>query len=1185
MLKLCNKYKQSYLAVMSILITVIFVGCNNPPETLFVLHSKDKTGIDFSNTIFESDTFNIFSYDYIYNGGGVAIADFNNDGLQDIFFTGNMVPNRLYLNEGKFEFRDVTAIANVNLPGRWNGGVTVVDINNDGWQDLYVCATMEEDSLLRANMLYLHKGVNEDNIPVFEEVAEKYGIADKGYSVMATFFDYDRDEDLDLYVLTNKDAKEISSNYRTKIVDGSASTNDRLYRNNGNGTFTNVTKEAGILYEGYGLGLAISDFNNDGWSDIYVSNDFTTNDLFYVNNQDGTFTNQSAQWIAHQSQFSMGNDAADFNNDGLTDIITLDMLPETNDRKKTMINNKNYLTYINNEKYGYEYQYIRNMLHLNNGMSEGVGFSEIGQLAGVFQTEWSWSPLFADFDNDGNKDLAITNGFPRDITDKDFVTYHTDVGAYVSNSDLLDSVPIIKIPNYVYRNNGDLTFTDVSKEWGFTQPSFSNGAAYADFDNDGDLDYVVNNINDNPLIYENKSGEKKPQANHYLRIKFVGPPLNKNAIGTKVMLYERGNIQVLEQYVSRGYLSSVEQILHFGLGVAAKVDSLIITWPDGNMQKVDNIKADILETIKYNPEDFIKPHSGGIQKQKLFSDVSRSLNLLFKHEEDDKIDYNLQRTLPHKFSQSGPGMATGDITGDGLEDVIIGGSVGHYFTLFIQSKDGLFSRREFSSPSADKKEEDEGLLLFDADNDSDLDLYVVSGGIEFAPDSIEYQDRLYKNDGHGKFTLEAKALPNTRSSGSCVRAADVDGDNDLDLFVGGRVVPGSYPYPSRSYLLRNDNGVFVDVTESIFPDLIKLGMITDALFTDYDNDGRIDLTIVGEFLPVMFFKNENGHFITTNSTGIEKNVGWWNSITGGDFDNDGDIDYIAGNLGLNNAYKVTDTSPLCVFAKDFDKNGSIDPVLGCYIKKSLSDDKMDLYPVHFWDEINSQSPRFRQQFSKYKQYGNANVQTLFTEEELSDALILKANYMETSYIENLGNGKFKMKPLPLMTQFAPVNGLVVDDINYDGNLDVLMVGNDYGNEVFIGRYDALTGLVLLGDGTGNFEVVKSAQSGFNVSRDAKALVKLSGLDEDLYLATRNRDSISVFAITRKQVNKHIEPKNSDSWAEIIYEDGRKRKVELYYGAGYLSQSTRRLRWDKGIKSIILYEFNNKSRQLIANEGR
>jgi hypothetical protein len=860
----------------------------------------------------------------------------------------------------------------------------------------------------------------------------------------------------------------------------------------------------------------------------------------------------------------------------------MDMLPETNERKKTSINNKSYLTYINNETFHYEPQYMRNMLQLNNGLNDNVGFSEIGELAGVFQTEWSWSPLFADFDNDGFKDLLITNGFPKDITDKDFVAYREDVGRYVSNSKLLDSVPVVKIPNYAYKNNGDLTFKDVSKEWGIVQPSFSNGAAFADFDNDGDLDYVVNNINDKAFLYENTlyAKDKKSEVN-FLRVKLTGSPANKGAIGASITLYyDNGKKQYFEEEVARGFLSSVENIIHIGMGKSQQADSILIRWPDGKEQKFENVKTNQVLSIAYDPSIVRQYHEVKQNKSLLFRETSTEARLHFKHEEEDKIDFNVQRTLPHKFSQSGPGICVGDINGDRLEDVVIGGSSGYPTIFYTQKTDGTFSNKKPVPGTEKKMEEDEGLLLFDADGDNDLDLYAVSGSVEFQPPSKYYQDRLYKNDGKGNFALDITALPSISASGSCVRAADFDGDNDLDLFVGGRVVPGSYPMAAESYLLKNEGGKFINVTSSVCPDLINLGMVTDALFTDYDNDGNVDLMAVGEFMSVTLFKNSAGKFTKVSNTGLEEFSGWWNSIVGGDFDNDGDIDYVAGNLGLNNSYQANKEFPLCVYANDFDKNGSVDAILACYIKESLKNDEKKLYPVHFWDEINSQSPRFRQQFNRYKHYGKAPLNGLLTPDEVKDAYKLQANHFESSYIENLGGGKFKLTALPQLVQVSPVNGMITDDINADGNLDVIMVGNDFGNEVFFGRYDAFTGLVLLGNGKGSFTVMPSSRSGFLVTGDAKSLARLSSVKGDVYIATQNRDSLKVFTKTIED-NKasEFQPAAFDTWAELIYQDGKKHRQEFYYGSGYLSQSTRRLRVSKDVKEISVQNAHGESRKI------
>jgi hypothetical protein len=1164
---------------MNRLIVVAFAGlllasCSDKPSTLFELIPSDQSGIDFNNAIPETDTFNILTYEYIYNGGGVGIADFNNDGLKDIFFAGNLVSNKLYLNKGNFKFSDVTSTANVNVPGRWNSGVAVVDINNDGWLDIYVTATMQPRAEDRLNMLFVNNGPNGEGIPTFTEKAGSYGIAGGGYSVMAAFFDYDKDDDLDLYLLINQRMNNVPTNYRPKIADGTAANNDKLYRNNGNGTFSEVTKEAGILLEGYGLGLAIADLNKDGWPDIYVSNDYLSNDVLYINNGNGTFTNKIGEYIGHQSQFSMGNDVSDVNNDALPDIITVDMLPETNARKKTTIGNKSYSTYINNEQFGYEYQYVRNMLHVNNGLDKGLKFSEIGQLSGIYQTEWSWSPLFVDADNDGYRDLFITNGFPKDITDKDFSNYRADVGNLATTRQLIDSIPVIKIPNYAFRNDGRLKFVDVTNQWGLGLRSFSNGAAFADLDNDGDLDYVTNNINDVAFVFRNTLNDsqgKTRTVNSYLDVKLDGSASNKLGIGSKVTLYAGGKVQYYEEFIYRGFLSSVDPQIHFGLGGTQEVDSVVVIWPTGERSKQTAVTANQVIAISYSTHEGRKTLATGASQ--IFHDISSTFGG-YRHIDEDAIDFNQQRTLPHKFSQAGPGLAVGDINNDGIDDLVIGGSSRYGHAVYIGQKNGTFVNRSTSVRDEKKTEEDEGLLLFDADNDNDLDLYVVGGGVEGAAPA-DYRDRLYFNNGKGNFSPDTAALPKTMASGSCVRASDFDNDGDLDLFVGGRVVPAAYPTSPDSYILLNEKGRFTDGTAAVATDLRNVGMVTDALWTDYDNDGKTDLALTGEFMPVTFFHNENGKLVKSADTGIQNQSGWWNSLAGGDFDNDGDTDYIAGNLGWNNNYQVSEAFPMKCYAKDFDGNGSIDPIMACYLRVSMDDTVRNLFPVHFWDELNQQSPKFRKKFTRYRQFSKVTMDQLFTPEEMNGAVVHEANQMSSSYIENLGGGKFRLKALPVEAQVAPVNGVVVEDIDGDANLDVVMIGNDFGNEVFAGRYDAFVGLVLKGDGAGNFLPVTASSSGFAVQGDGKALVKITESNRDVYVASQNKSTLKAFAV--EKTNSYVyAPQISDAWCEIKLGNGKSRKQEFYYGSGYLSQSGRKLRLPADATTLTIHSVDGKS---------
>ncbi len=1153
---------------------LLMVACKHNDGHLFTLIEADESGLDFQNQIFESDQVNIIDLEYVYNGGGVSMGDFDNDGLQDLFFTGNMVPNKLYLNKGDLEFEDISEAAGIGGNYKWKSGSALVDINSDGWLDIYVCATISGDSTLRRNMMFVNQGAKKNGSVSFLDEARAYGIDYSGFSSNAGFFDCDNDGDLDLYILTDSKLPGTPVTWRPKVNDGTSINTDKLFRNNGDGTFTDVSRASGIICEGYGLGLAFLDVNRDGFTDVYVGNDYITNDILYVNQGNGTFKNEIDKYIKHQSKFSMGNDVADINNDGFLDIITMDMLPETNFRKKTVIGGAGYISYINDLKFGYTHQYVRNMLQLNNGNNT---FSEIGQMAGVFQTEWSWSPLFADFDNDGFRDLIVTNGFPRDVTDRDFISFRQQSHGLLSRQDLLKEVPSVKVPNSIFRNKGDLTFSEVTKDWGFDTPSFSSGAAFGDLDNDGDLDYVVNNLNEKVFLYKNNLYDKEERKNHFLRIKLKGNKGNLSALGTKLTLYQKNKtIQYAEHAIYRGYISTVEDFVHFGMGAFESADSLVIQWPDEKLEILRALKADQVLVLEQGSGEFIKKPTAQVAvHQPLFKRVDQELALNFIHQEGDKIDFNIQRTLPHKLSQTGPGLAVGDINNDGLDDFIVGGSSLFSPWKFIQTKSGKFKSNELSKSG--KAPEDAGLLLFDADSDNDLDLYCVSGSYEFEPGSPNYQDRFYRNDGQGNYALDVQALPAMGASGSCVRAADFDADGDLDLFIGGRTPPGRYPFPDTSYLLQNDKGLFINVTAQVSEGLIDVGMVTDALWTDYNNDGKVDLLVVGEFMPVTFFENTGGKLKKVTTNGIEDKVGWFNSITGGDFDNDGDTDYMVGNLGQNNFYNSSLSTPLTVCAKDFDGNGSIDAILSCYAKSE--EGELKSYPIHFWDELNQQSPKFRQRYNLYREFARITTEQFFSPEELKGALTLSANYMASSIIVNQGKGLFGIKPLPKIVQIAPVNGITVGDYNGDGNLDACLIGNDYGNEPTYGQQDAFNGLVLLGDGKCAFQVLPSHESHFFVDKDAKALARLAGINSDLMIATQNRDSLKLFALENSGGQIEFKPKATDLWGQFIFADGKRQKMEFYFGSGYLSQSTRKIRIPKDVVELIVYDFKGTSRKV------
>ena len=1183
----------NYFLVIAFAVLVL-MSCKQ--KTLFTTLPSSHTGINFINSISEKDSINIIDYEYVYNGGGVALADFDNDGLTDIYFAANLTSNKLYLNKGKMQFTDVTSAAGVSGEGRWCNNVAVVDINNDGLKDMYICATKYKDPARRRNLLYVNTGI-KNGVPVFKEAAKEYGIDDNGNSTSAAFFDYDNDGDLDLYILNNKpDTAFYPGTYRARVLDAKTVNTGRLYQNNFSDSlthpfFTDVSVQSGISIEGYGLGINITDINRDGWKDILVTNDYISEDILYINNKDGTFSNKASTYFKHTSMSAMGNDVADINNDGLVDIVAMDMLPPDNLRKKTNFGGNNYNAFIMNDTYGYLYQYTRNTLQLNNGprllQNDSIAdpsFSEISFLAGVAETDWSWTPSLADFDDDGFKDLLVTNGFPRDVTDNDFINYRNNAVNIASKEMVVSQMPAVKIPNYCFKNGGDLTFTDVTASWGMKAPSFSNGAAYADLDNDGDLDYVVNNINEEAFVYKNNSQKNKEKAN-YLNIQFKGDEKNVDAIGAFVTIYyDSLKKQVYEHTPYRGYLSTVDFNAHFGMGAISKVDSIIIDWPGGKQQLLTNVAVNQL--LKVNSKQATRLTNNAvaaINNTALFKEITDLASLKFTSTEMDYVDFNLQKMLPHKLSQYGPSLAVADIDGNGLDDIFVGTAYLQNETYFLQQPNGVFIEKQLSPNASkyDKLQEDMGPLLFDADNDGDNDVYLASGSNEFAEGYQGYQDRLFINDGKGNFTKDTTALPKNLTSKSCVKAVDYDKDGDLDLFVGGRVLPGKYPQAVSSFIFRNDskNGkaAFTDVTATVAKGLLDIGLICDAVWSDYDNDGWSDLILTGEWMPITILKNNHGVFQNvTAACGIANEIGWWNSITSGDFDNDGDIDYIAGNLGLNSYYRVSKQYPAKIYAADFDQNGSYDAIPSLYLP--AVDGSKKEFPAFGRDDMTKQMILMRGRFPKYHKYAAATIDSLLTPALKKQAYTLTANNMHSCYINNLGNGKFQIKPLPIQAQFAPLYGMVAEDVDGDGNLDVIINGNDFGTEVGTGRYDALNGLILKGDGNGNFKPLTIMQAGIYIPGDGKALVALRSVKNTLLVAaSQNKSTLKLFSANTGSNLLPLLP--NDLFAIITYKNGTKRKQEVYFGSSFLSQSANLISTNRNMQSVEVTNNKNEKRNL------
>ncbi len=1152
---------------------------------LFETVNADSSGIDFRNDIKTSDSLNIFSFEYIYNGGGVGIGDFNSDGLPDIFFVGNMVPSKLYINQGNFHFKDITASSGINTSGGWSFGVSVVDINQDGLPDIYVCAggPKSPDSVYH-NKLFINQGKDSKGDPFFKEMSAEYGLRDQGQSIQAAFFDYDHDGDLDMYLVKGGGFDRSPIVPHTILKDGSAKNTDKLYRSDwdsalGHPVFTDVSKQAGILEEGFGLGISLLDINDDGWLDVYVTNDYLTSDLLYINNRDGTFTESLKKYFRHTSHFAMGNDVGDINNDTLPDIMAVDMLPTSHYDRMLMFGPNQYDKFhyaINN---GYAYQYMRNTLQLNNGAGK---FSEIGQLAGIYKTGWSWSILFADLDNDQFQDIFITNGFGKDITDLDFVKFRSNYvvqpGTTAADRILMDSLADrkgTKLANFVYKNTGDLRFKNMTEPWGFSKPLYSNGAAYVDLDNDGDLDLVVNNIDDPAAVYRNRTREKDTLSGaNYIKIKLAGAKENRDALGAKLIIHYAGKTQMRMQSVVRGFESTVEDVVHFGLGSYRRVDTLDVRWPDGLQTMYTGLAANQTLTIQYSDRNNHLPHKKEVaEADPFFKEISpASIGIRYRQKESEFNDFLYEKLLPKKYSMNGPGIAVGDVNGDGLDDFFVGGSFNQSGEIYIQGKNGRFTGSLLSQQDAVSV--DMGCLFFDADGDGDLDLYVVSGGSNYTKGNKYYQDRLYLNDGKGHFTKSADALPILWNSGSCVVAADYDGDGDLDLFVGGRIVPGFFPEKPVSKILRNDHGHFTDVTDEVAPGLKTIGLVTSAIWSDIDNDGKPDLLVTGEWMPPTVFRNTGKGFTNiTASSGLSSSGGWWQSIVAGDFDNDGDIDYVVGNWGLNSPYQASAAHPMMVCYKDFDKDGNIDPVLSYF-------EDGDDYPAHSWDNMVMQMPSVRKKMPHYHDYAAADMNYIFSIVDTAGMKRCFCNELRSAYMENLGHGQFKLHPLPIQAQISPLFGMIAEDLNHDGNLDLITVGNFYGTEVVTGRYDASVGSVFLGDGKGNFAPVTLPASGFLVDGDAKALTRIElGGNQSLMLASQNGDSLKILKDLSGRNLKRVTIGAGENSAKFFLRDGRIRKTEFAYGSSYLSQSSRTLVITPDIIRIDMYKGSIMSRSI------
>jgi len=1077
---------------------------------LFSYLDSSETNISFKNVINETETFNFILYAYLYNGGGVAIGDINNDGLDDIYFSGNTISDRLYLNQGNFQFKDITLAANVGGGEGFKTGVTMADVNNDGLLDIYVCKSAVKNDALRKNILYINNG----NL-TFTDKAESFGLADTGYSVQAYFFDSDGDNDLDVYVLNHtsnmleanmiKVSKRDDGTLGIAQLEDYTGRTDRFYVNKGN-KFIDESEKAGVLGDAFGLSAVVGDFNNDFKPDLYVCNDYSMPDKLLINQGNNVFNDELDAYFENTSFSSMGSDFADINNDGHIDLMTLDMAPQKNDRRKMMLMPQNFNKYEKMVKYGFGAQFTANAMQINTGTNS---FSNISFLDNLAQTEWSWSVLLADFDNDGLKDIHVTNGYNRDVTNNDYSRYKMDElqkqlnQKQITLKQWIEEIPSIPVPAFLFRNSGENNFEDVSDSWNSGQPSFSNGAAYADLDNDGFLDIVVNNINKAPFIMKNNG--KQQLENSFISVDFLFEK-NKTAIGAMGKLTLSNGTILTEVYnPTRGFLSSSQHQLHFGIKKGLSAKKLEIIWPDRKMQIIEKPELNKSISVKYNPTS---KYIGETEKNLYFEDNTAALSKGFSHVENDFIDFKREALLHHKYSEEGPAVAIADINGDGLQDVYFGGAKDFSGKLFLQNASGTFTRKEILDFEVDKTHEDTDAVFFDANADGNQDLYVVSGGNESSANSRNYLDRLYFGDGKGNFSRVRNVLPEIFTSGAVVKVHDIDGDGQQDIFIGSRVTPGRYPESPKSYFLKNEKGLFKESINTWGKEITNIGMITDAEFADLDNDGVSELIIAGEWMPISVFKFENVTYKNrTSEFGLDKKLGWWNSVTISDINADGYQDIIAGNLGLNSIFKASESQPTELYYKDFDGNGSVDPIITNYNEGTS-------YPLHNRDRMLDHMVFLKKRFLRYEPYANATINDIFSPQELQGVKVLKANHFQHTLYTNQNGKSFNTQNLSSGTQISVLNDAVVIDLNNDNKEDIILGGNFYGTDAEYGRYDASIGVTLINSGNSNFETISPSESGLKISGNVQHIKQIEVAGKPHLLVIRNNDSASLIKIKK-----------------------------------------------------------------------